>query len=110
MRKLIRPTKEEMEKIRKQYSHIPVTAGPRTPKAVTGEEARYLQTHSQRQTPMLVTLTSGETIQGWIEYFDAHFVRITVTRGPNRFVYKKDILHVCEDPAFARKRRFYRTY
>ncbi len=110
MRKLIRPSKEELEKIRKQYSHVPVTAHRRTPADFTGEEGKCLQRHSTQKTPMVVTLASGEEIKGWIEYFDLNFVRVTVNRGPNRFIYKKDILHIMEDPAFMRKRRFPRGF
>jgi sRNA-binding regulator protein Hfq len=109
MRKLIRPTREELEKLKKQYTHSSVVAKLRTPPDATGDEANYLRQHSDHRTPMIVKLLNGEEVRGWIEYYDLHFVRLTVERGPNRFVYKKDILYLHEDlEAMRRRKSLYR--
>lgn len=105
MRKLIRPSHEEMERLKKQYSHTSIVARHRTPPDATGAEQTFLKLHSQLQTPMVVKIRSGEEIRGWIEYFDLHIIRITLQRGPNRFIYKRDILYIHEDPTAMRRRR-----
>jgi len=108
MRKLIRPTREELDRLKKLSSHSSVVTRRRLPSDETGSETLYLQQHSQHQTPMIVRLTSGEEIRGWIEYYDLHFIRITVERGPNRFVFKRDILFMHEDLTALKRRRLTR--
>ena len=109
MRKLIRPTREELEKLKTQFTHSSVVTKHRTPPDATGDEVNYLRQHSDHRTPMIIKLNSGEEVRGWIEYYDLHFVRLTVDRGPNRFVYKKDILYMHEDlEAMRRRKSLYR--
>jgi sRNA-binding regulator protein Hfq len=108
MRKLIRPTREEFDRLKKLSSHSSVVTRRRSPAAETGHETVYLQQHSQHQTPMVVRLTSGEEIRGWIEYYDLNFIRITMERGPNRFVFKHDILYMHEDMTALKRRRLTR--
>lgn len=102
---MIRPTREELEKLKKQYQHTSVVARHRAPDPNPGNEAFYLQQHSEHKTPMLVKLTNGDEIHGWIEYYDLNFIRITVHNGPNRFLFKKDILFISEDMDAMRRRK-----
>jgi len=105
MRKLIRPTREEFEKLKAQFSHSSVVARRRMPPEDTGQEVLYLQQHSEHHTPMIVTLVNGEQIKGWIEYYDLDIIRVTLARGPNRFIYKSDILFMFEDHTAMRRQR-----
>lgn len=105
MRKLIRPTREEMERLKKTLNHSSVVVRHRTPESFTGEEARYLQLHADHKIPIVVKLHSGEEVKGWVEYYDLNFVRITVAQGANRFLYKREILYLSEAPAAHRHRR-----
>lgn len=73
---------------RKQKSHHPQTE--------TGQEAIYLRTLSERQTPVVVQLRGGEALHGWIEYFDDRMVRLTREGQPNLFIYKHQILTITE--------------
>ncbi|HTU49634.1 MAG TPA: RNA chaperone Hfq [Acidobacteriaceae bacterium] len=73
---------------RKQKSHHP--------QSETGQEAMYLRTLSERQTPVVVQLRDGEALQGWIEYFDDHMIRLTREAKPNLFIYKHQILTITE--------------
>jgi host factor-I protein len=73
---------------RKQKSHHPQTE--------TGQEAVYLRTLSERQTPVVVQLRNGEGLQGWIEYFDDRMIRLTREGKPNLFIYKHQILTITE--------------
>lgn len=73
---------------RKQKSHQPQTE--------TGQEAIYLRMLSERQTPVVVHLRDGESLQGWIEYFDDRMIRLTREGKPNLFIYKRQILTITE--------------
>ena len=41
-------------------------------------------------------LRDGETIDGWIEYFDDGMIRITRDGHPNLFIYKHQIRSITE--------------
>lgn len=56
---------------------------------------------------MIVTikLRDGETVRGWIEYFDDGMLRLTRDGQPNLFIYKHQIRTITE----AGRRRTPRT-
>lgn len=60
-------------------------------------EAEYLRRLAQAQTPVVVQLRSGETIKGFIEYYDQRFIRLTRRGAPNLFVFKQDIKYFYEE-------------
>jgi len=62
----------------------------------TNAESQYLANLVRNRTPVLVKLTNGEEISGWIEYYDRSFIRVTRTRQPNAFVYKNQIKYIQE--------------
>lgn len=80
------------------------------PRDHTGQEHRYLQAQTQLRAPMRVVMADGEEINGWIEYFDINFVRVTVHRGANRFIFKHDILYIQEESPPTRRRRAVQNY
>ncbi len=51
---------------------------------------------SERQTPVAIQLRDGETLHGWIEYFDDRMIRLTREGKPNLFIYKRQILTITE--------------
>lgn len=51
---------------------------------------------SERQTPVMIQLRDGESLQGWIEYFDDRMIRLTREGKPNLFIYKRQILTITE--------------
>jgi RNA chaperone Hfq len=65
----------------------------------TGMESMFLKALGERQVPVTVKLISGETFQGWIEYYDSNMVRLTRDSGPNLFIFKHQILYIAEDGA-----------
>ncbi|MHB8301724.1 MAG: RNA chaperone Hfq [Acidobacteriaceae bacterium] len=75
---------------RRQKSHQPQTE--------TGQEALYLRLLSERQAQVVVQLRDGESLQGWIEYFDDRMIRLTREAKPNLFIYKRQILTITEKP------------
>src|SRR5579875_681963 len=66
------------------------------PPGETGQEALYLRSLSERQVPVLVKLRDGETVSGWIEYFDDRMIRLTREGKPNLFIYNNQIRTITE--------------
>ncbi|HEX4286777.1 MAG TPA: RNA chaperone Hfq [Terracidiphilus sp.] len=66
------------------------------PPGETGQEALYLRSLSDRQVPVSVKLWDGETVRGWIEYFDDGMLRLTREGKPNLFIYKHQIQTITE--------------
>ena len=67
-----------------------------TPPGETGQEALYLRSLSDRQVLVDVKLRDGETVRGWIEYFDDVMLRLTRDGAPNLFIYKHQIRSISE--------------
>ena len=66
------------------------------PPGETGQEALYLRSLSERQVVVTVKLRDGETVRGWIEYFDDAMLRLTREGQPNLFIYKHQIRSISE--------------
>ena len=66
------------------------------PPGDTGQEALYLRSLSDRQVVVAVKLRDGETVRGWIEYFDDAMLRLTREGLPNLFIYKHQIRSITE--------------
>jgi len=62
----------------------------------TGQEALYLRSLSDRQVVVTIKLRDGETVRGWIEYFDDAMLRLTREGQPNLFIYKHQIRSISE--------------
>ena len=73
----------------RRYSKLP-------PPGETGQEALYLRSLSDRQVNVQVKLRDGETVRGWIEYFDDSMLRLTRENQPNLFIYKQQIRSISE--------------
>ena len=67
------------------------------PPEETGEEAAYLKALGEKQKPVSIALMSGETVQGWVEYYDKNMLRLTRDGQPNLFIYKHEIMYIAED-------------
>ena len=66
------------------------------PPGETGQEGLYLRSLSERQVIVSIKLRDGETVRGWIEYFDDSMVRLTREGQPNLFIYKHQIRSISE--------------
>ena len=78
---------------------LPLTARHRSktpPPGETGQEALYLRSLSDRQIPVTIKLRGGESVRGWIEYFDDGMLRLTRDGKPNLFIYKHQIRTITE--------------
>ena len=70
--------------------------GKAAPPDETFAEAAYLKELGKNRTPVAVKLATGETVRGWIEYYDQKMIRLTREGEPNLFIYKHDILYIAE--------------
>ena len=79
---------------------IPSASARRRPKSPppgeTGQEALYLRSLSDRQVNIQIKLRDGETVRGWIEYFDDGMLRLTREGKPNLVIYKHQIRTITE--------------
>lgn len=67
------------------------------PPESTNEEAAYLKRLTEKQTPISLKLINGETLRGWIEYYDRNMLRLTRQDKPNLFIYKNQIAYLAEE-------------
>ena len=67
------------------------------PAAETSQEAAYLKSLGEKQNRVSIKLKDGETVQGWMEYYDKDMVRLTRDDQPNLFIFKRNILYIAED-------------
>jgi host factor-I protein len=65
----------------------------------TRQEAAYLKMLGEKQRPVRIKLLDGDTLRGWIEYYDRRMVRLTREGAPNLFIFKHDIAYIDEDGA-----------
>jgi host factor-I protein len=75
----------------------PAQKGRTPPVAETSQEAHYLKSLGEKQTPVSIKMVDGEVVQGWIEYYDRDMLRLTREHAPNLFIFKHDILYISED-------------
>jgi host factor-I protein len=65
----------------------------------TSQEAAYLKMLGEKERSVSIKLADGEVVQGWIEYYDKHMVRLTREDKPNLFIFKHEIMYIAEDSA-----------
>ena len=62
----------------------------------TNQEVAYLKSLTEKQQPVTIKLVDGETVSGWIEYYDRNMLRLTRDGQPNLFIFKHQIAYVEE--------------
>ena len=62
----------------------------------TNQEVAYLKSLTEKQQPVMIKLVDGETVRGWIEYYDRNMLRLTREGQPNLFIFKHQIAYVEE--------------
>ena len=71
--------------------------GRTPPPEDTFEEASFLRVLGEKQKAVSIKLMDGETVRGWIEYYDKNMVRLTREGAPNLFIFKHEIMYIAED-------------
>jgi host factor-I protein len=106
-RKLIRPLlnhtnhsgpaagerRERPERPREQSNGIRKSAPPEQ----TNAENFYFQKQMQSKTPMVIVLTDGEEVHGWIEWYDRACIKVNRTGAPNIMIYKPSIKYMYKE-------------
>jgi host factor-I protein len=72
--------------------HKPKNAPPDS----TNQEGAYLKSLAEKQQPVTIKLVDGETVSGWIEYYDRNMLRLTREGLPNLFIFKHQIAYLEE--------------
>ena len=100
-RKLIRPDLAELKK----------DAAPRSlrrksspPEQTNAEEFYYLKQMAAK-TPMVVILTDGEELRGWIEWYDKGALKLNRNQGPNLLIQKQYIRYMFKEEELRRRPR-----
>jgi len=62
----------------------------------TNQEVAYLKSLTEKQQPVTIKLVDGETVRGWIEYYDRNMLRLTREGLPNLFIFKHQIAYLEE--------------
>lgn len=68
------------------------------PPEKTHAEEYYFVKQMNAKTPMIVELDGGETLRGWVEWYDQDCIKLNRTDGPNLLVYKRCIRYLYKDP------------
>jgi len=71
--------------------------GRTPPPEETFEEAAFLKALGEKQRMVSIKLMDGQTVRGWIEYYDKHMVRLTREGAPNLFIFKHEIMYIAEE-------------
>ena len=82
---------------RGQQSNNNQKRGRTPPPEDTFEEASFLKALGEKQKQVSVKLMDGQTVRGWIEYYDKNMVRLTREGEPNLFIFKHEIMYIAED-------------
>ena len=92
-RKLIRPNlseiKEKMTKEREKDKDGPKKKSH--PPTDTFAESYYFLKQMNKKTPMSVVFTNGETVEGYIEWYDRNCIKLNRDNAPNLLIYKHSI-------------------
>ncbi len=62
----------------------------------TFEEVNYLRRLIEERVPVKVRLSDNQEVQGVVEFYDSHFIRLTREGEPNLFLFKHDIKYLYE--------------
>ena len=73
------------------HSHNNARTAP--PESTNAENFYYLKQMAAK-TPMVVVLTNGEEIRGWIEWYDKACLKVNRDPGPNLLIPKASIKYM----------------
>jgi host factor-I protein len=92
-RKLIRPSLTEMKEPKEQPVRKTQPKKPIPPDQTNAENFYYIK-QMQSKTPMVIVLKDGETLNGFIEWYDKASLKVNREEGPNLLVYKANIKYM----------------
>jgi host factor-I protein len=92
-RKLIRPNLTEIKERMSQDKEREKDTSHRRmhPPTDTFAESYYFLKQMNKKTPMAVVYTSGEIVEGYIEWYDRSCIKLNRDNAPNLLIYKSSI-------------------
>ena len=75
-------------------------ARPAPPEATNAENFYYLKQMSSK-TPMVIVMTDGEEIRGWIEWYDKTCLKVNREGAPNLLIQKHCIKYLFKEDELA---------
>ncbi len=64
------------------------------PPEVTNAENFYYVKQMNSKTPMVIVMTDGEEIRGWIEWYDRDAIKVNRVGSPNLLIQKRYIKYL----------------
>ena len=101
-RKLIRPSINEM--MEKNPTRT-VTRRKQAPAEQTNAESFYYLKQMQNRTAMVVVLTDGTELKGWIEWYDKNCIKLNRVDAPNLLLFKQGIKFMFKEEELRSRRR-----
>ncbi len=89
-RKLIRPNLSEIKDKMSRESSKRKTHPP----SETHAENYYYLKQMNKKTPMGIVFNDGETIEGYIEWYDKKCIKLNRDDAPNLMIYKNSIKYL----------------
>ena len=68
-------------------------ARPAPPETTSAENFYYLKQMNSK-TPMVIVMTDGEEIRGWIEWYDRNAIKVNRDGAPNLLIQKRYIKYL----------------
>ena len=100
-RKLIRP---DLADLKKDSASRAVRRKQSPPEQTNAEEYYYLKQMANK-TPMVVVLTNGDELRGWIEWYDKKAIKLNRHTEPNLLIPKHNIRFLFKEEELKRARR-----
>jgi hypothetical protein len=69
------------------------------PSSETNAENYYYKKQMEKKTPIIAVMMDGETINGWIEWYDRDVLKINRDDKPNLLVFKSHMKYLYKDEA-----------
>ncbi len=101
-RKLIRPSLNEMME---RYPSRSAGRRKQVPAEQTNAENFYYLKQMQAKTPMVVVLTDGSELTGWIEWYDKNCIKLNRNDAPNLLIFKHSIKFMFKEEELHMRRR-----
>jgi len=101
-RKLIRPSMTEL------MERFPTRSSGRrkqVPAEQTNAESFYYLKQMQGHTPMVIVLTDGTELTGWIEWYDKSCIKLNRNDAPNLLLFKHAIKYIFKEEEREGRRR-----
>ena len=89
-RKLIRPSLTDYKEQRSKES----AKKKQHPSYDTHAENYYYLKQMNKKTHMAIVLTDGETVEGYIEWYDKNCIKLNRSKKPNLLLYKRSIKYM----------------